>query len=199
MSSLAAQSHGLSAWIGPWRQRLWRRAPEDAGSITLHHSRIYILPTRRGLALLGTAATMLLTSLNYSLSLGFAVTFLVIGIGASALLHTYRNLSGIEVRPLTAGATFAGGTLPFVLSLTGGSGIRRGFILQASEDQTQRFDVPASTALSVTLHRAAAVRGRLALGRVTLSSDYPVGLWRAWAYVHFPLDGIVYPAPEPSP
>ena len=39
-------------------------------------------------------------------------------------------------------------------------------------------------------------RGRVALGRVTLSSDYPLGLWRGWAYVHFPLAGIVFPAPE---
>ncbi len=182
-----------------WRQRLWRAAPEDAASVTLRHSRIYILPTRRGLALLGTAGTMLLTSLNYSLSLGFALTFLLIGLGASALLHTFRNLAGIVVRPLTAGDSFAGGTLPFVLSLTGGSGIRRGFILHAGDSSTGRFDVPASTALSVTLHRNAQRRGYVALGRMTLSSDYPVGLWRAWAYVHFALDGIVYPAPEAAP
>ena len=32
------------------------------------------------------------------------------------------------------------------------------------------------------------MRGRVALGRVTLSSEYPLGLWRGWAYVHFPLD-----------
>src|SRR5207237_3762081 len=30
----------------------------------------------------------------------------------------------------------------------------------------------------------------------TLTSEYPFGLWRAWAYVHFPLAGIVYPAAE---
>src|SRR5438552_2150837 len=43
-------------------------------------------------------------------------------------------------------------------------------------------------------------RGRLALGRVTLSTDFPLGLWRGWAYVHFPVTGIVYPAPEaPAP
>ena len=28
---------------------------------------------------------------------------------------------------------------------------------------------------------------------MTLSSDFPLGLWRGWAYVHFPLAGIVYP------
>jgi uncharacterized protein (DUF58 family) len=37
------------------------------------------------------------------------------------------------------------------------------------------------------------------LGRVTLSSDFPLGLWHAWAYVHFPLDGIVFPMPETAP
>jgi uncharacterized protein (DUF58 family) len=34
------------------------------------------------------------------------------------------------------------------------------------------------------------------LGRVTLASDYPLGLWRGWAYAHFPITGIAYPAPE---
>lgn len=171
----------------------------DEAPVRLRHSRIYIMPTRRGMAVLGTLGMMLLTSLNYSLSLGFAITFLLIGFGAAALLHTFRNLAGIALRPLAAGETFAGGTLPFVLSLTGGSGIRRGFILAAGDAQSRRFDVPAGSALSVTLHRTAERRGRMALGRVTLSSDYPVGLWRAWAYVHFPLEGVVYPAPEPSP
>jgi uncharacterized protein (DUF58 family) len=33
---------------------------------------------------------------------------------------------------------------------------------------------------------------------VTLSSDFPLGLWRAWAYVHFPLQGLAYPSPEPA-
>jgi uncharacterized protein (DUF58 family) len=31
-----------------------------------------------------------------------------------------------------------------------------------------------------------------------LATVYPLGLWRGWAYVHFPLAGLVYPAPEPD-
>src|SRR5690349_20033432 len=102
-----------------WRQRLWRGAPEATGPIVLRHSRIYILPTRRGLAFLGTLGVMLLTSLNYSLSLGFVATFLLVGVVASALLHTFRNLAGLTTRTLTAGEAFAGGTVPFVVTLTG--------------------------------------------------------------------------------
>jgi uncharacterized protein (DUF58 family) len=42
-------------------------------------------------------------------------------------------------------------------------------------------------------------RGRVPLGRITLSTDFPLGLWRGWAYVHFPLAGIAYPVPESPP
>ena len=55
------------------RQRIWRLAPADRGEIVLRHRRIYILPTPRGLALIATLAIMLLTSMNYALSLGYAI------------------------------------------------------------------------------------------------------------------------------
>lgn len=198
MASLPSAPRPLS-WITRWEQELRRTKPADLTPVILRHRRIYILPTRRGMAFLGTVAMMVVTSLNYSLSLGFGVAFLLAGFTAGALLHTFRNLAGIAVRPLAAGETFAGGTLPFVVSLTGGAGIRRGFRLATSDGEGSHFDLPEGGALTVTLQRAAPSRGRLALGRVTLYSDYPVGLWRAWAYVHFPLEGVVYPSPEPSP
>jgi uncharacterized protein (DUF58 family) len=50
--------------------------------------------------------------------------------------------------------------------------------------------------LPVALELLTPRRGRIVLGRITLSSDYPMGLWRAWAYVHFPLAGIAFPTPE---
>ena len=42
------------------------------------------------------------------------------GLVATALVHTFRNLSGIELRPLAAGETFAGAVMPFTLALAGG-------------------------------------------------------------------------------
>ena len=60
-------------------------------------------------------------------------------------------------------------------------------------------DLPAGATRPVQLTLVAPRRGRVALGRVTLSTDFPLGLWRGWAYVHFPLAGIAYPAPESPP
>jgi uncharacterized protein (DUF58 family) len=165
----------------------------------LRHRRIYILPTKRGLAFIATLAMMLITSLNYGLSLGFAISFLLAGLAAAALLHTFRNLAGLELRPLSAGETFAGGALPFTLALAGGQASRYCITIAAAKGSAPTVDVPPEAALPVTLEVPTAHRGRVALGRVTLSSDYPLGLWRGWAYVHFPLAGIVFPAPEPEP
>ena len=65
-----------ATWRARFRQRMWRTQPGDHDAVVLRHHRIYILPTRRGLAVVGMLAIMLLTSLNYALSLGFAATFL---------------------------------------------------------------------------------------------------------------------------
>ena len=171
-------------------------APADPGVVVLRHRRIYILPTRRGLALIATLAIMLLTSMNYSLSLGHALTFLVAGLVASALLQTYRNLAGIAASPLAAGEGFAGGQVAFTLSLANAGAARQAIVVISRSGGSVSVDLPATATRQVQLTVPAPRRGRLALGRVTLSTDFPLGLWRGWAYVHFPLTGIVYPAPE---
>ena len=184
------------SWIGSWRQRLWRVAPADRGPIVLRHRRIYILPTRRGLALIATLAIMLLTSMNYSLALGHAFTFLVAGLVAAALLQTYRNLAGIAVAPLAAGEAFAGSRIAFTLSLANPGAARHAISVMARAGQAVGVDLPAASTRQVQVTLLAPRRGHIDLGRVTLSTDFPLGLWRGWAYVHFPLSGIVYPAPE---
>jgi uncharacterized protein (DUF58 family) len=185
--------------IARWRQRLWRLEPERLGAIVLEHQRIYILPTRRGLALIATLVIMLLTSMNYSLSLGYALTFLVSGIVAAALLQTYRNLAGIVTAPLAAGEAFAGSKLDFTLSLATAASGRRGIVIAPRSGPSVRIDLPADATRPVQLCVPTARRGRCTLGRVTIWSDFPLGVWRAWAYLHFPLTGVVYPAPEMPP
>ena len=182
-----------------WRQRLWRLAPADLDTVVLRHSRIYILPTRRGLALIATLTIMLLTSMNYALSLGFALTFLAGGLVAAALLATFRNLAGVAASPLVAGEAFAGGDMEFTLSLASGGRERTGIVTTPVDGPPVEVDLPAGATRPVRLSVVARRRGRLPLGRVTLSSDFPLGLWRGWAYVHFPLTASVYPLPEASP
>jgi uncharacterized protein (DUF58 family) len=183
-------------FIARFKQRAFRTAPRDRNPVVLRHSRIYIIPTRRGLAFLGTVVMMLITSLNYALSLAFGVTFLLSGLAAAALLHTFRNFSGLSLQPLSAGEAFAGNPLPFTLSVDSGEGARHAISIAAAGSTVKTIDVPAASVIPITLEMPTSRRGALSLGRVTLSSDFPLGLWKAWAYVHFPLTGIVFPMPE---
>jgi uncharacterized protein (DUF58 family) len=193
--SLRTPGSPAADWLARMRQRAFRHAPSDHASVVLRHSRIYLLPTRRGWALIATLVVMLLASLNYALALGVAVTFLLSGLVAASQLHTFRNLAGIEITPLAAGETFAGGRIAFTLALHAGSAARRD-IAVAAGDARAGGDIAAGQALTVTLALDAPSRGRVALGRVTLATTYPFGIWRGWAYVHFPLAGIVFPAAE---
>src|SRR5205085_7204685 len=130
-------ARALSSWAGLWLarlgQRAFRTAPADRDPVILRHSRIYILPTRRGFMLIVTLGVMLIASLNYSLSLGLGVTFVVSGLVASALLHTFRNLAGIKVRPLAAGDAFAGERVAFSVELFGGASSRSEITLHARD------------------------------------------------------------------
>lgn len=179
------------------RQRLWRLAPADREPVILRHRRIYILPTRRGAMLIATLVLMLLTAVNYALSLGYAFTFLSAGLMAASLLQTFRNLSGMALKPLSAGTAFAGDHLAFHLALSNAARTpRTAIVITTSDGQRTTIDAPVGGVLPVIVQKKAPARGLLALGRITIVSDFPLGLWRAWAYVHFPLQGLVYPAPE---
>jgi uncharacterized protein (DUF58 family) len=89
--------------------------------------------------------------------------------------------------------------MPFTLALAGGAMPRYAVTLTARGCSHVTVDVLPDSALPVALELLTPRRGRIVLGRVTLSSEYPMGLWHAWAYVHFPLAGIAFPAPEVDP
>src|SRR5690348_781876 len=161
--------HGL---VKRMRQRAFRVDPADRAPVVLRHSRIYILPTRRGYAVIATLILMLLTSLNYALSLGLGVTFVLSGLVAAALLHTFRNLSGIEIKPLAASDAFAGGHVVFSLAVSAGAIDRHAITIGANKAAAKTAIATGSTQ-TVTLAAETVARGRIPLGRITLSSRYP--------------------------
>ena len=89
-------------------QRIFRTRPEDSLPHVVSHQRIYIVPTRRGWAFLAGLLLMLIASVNYALSLGYALCFLLTGLFAATLLHTYRNISGLKVTGVNLDNAFAG-------------------------------------------------------------------------------------------
>ncbi|MBS0337784.1 MAG: DUF58 domain-containing protein [Proteobacteria bacterium] len=184
----------LSAWF------YGIRAPER-GPITLGHRRVYILPTRLGVMFALTLLIMLVGSINYVLSLGFMLTFLLAGMALAGMVHTVRNLARLTIVAGRAEPVFAGEAAQFRLFLENPAPWERPAIMvrhDASGGQTVT-NVPASGSADVVLPVPAARRGWLALTRVSLETRYPLGLFRAWSHVQPDYRCLVYPRPEKAP
>lgn len=181
-------------------QRVFRTRAEDTLPHVVTHQRVYIVPTKRGLAFLLALLLMLIASVNYALSLGYALCFILTGLFAATLLHTYRNLAGIEVHDIEPVNAFAGDKVAFLVSLLNVQDDTRHGI-RVSNDQGARLltHIEPRDTTQAMLAMSVDTRGTSKLGRVTLQSDWPLGLWTCWTYLHVPVEALVYPKPETNP
>src|SRR3954462_15851384 len=74
-------------WRAWWGTRLHPRESQ-----TLNQRNIYIVPSRAGLAFGLTLVLLLVVSINYQLSLGFALTFLLAGSATASMQMTHGSL-----------------------------------------------------------------------------------------------------------
>jgi uncharacterized protein (DUF58 family) len=180
---------------------LYGFTPPERGTVVLVHRRVYILPVRLGFLFCATLFVLLIGSINYALSLGFALTFVLGGLGLVGIVHTARNLVRMGVSVGRAQPVFAGEAAQFRLILDSRVPFDRPAILarHVASGAQLVIDVPALAAIEVVLAAPAAQRGWLPLGRVMLETRFPLGLFRAWSYVEPAARCLVYPRPERSP
>ena len=174
--------------------------PPERGTVVLVHRRVYIVPTQLGYLFALTLLILLVGSINYALSLGFALTFLLAGMALAGMVHTARNLARTAVSVGRAEPVFAGEAAQFRLYLDARADFDRPAILARHLESRAQLvvDVPAGGIAEVVLGVPAARRGWLALGRVMLETRFPLGIFRAWSYVEPDARCLVYPRPERS-
>ena len=184
---------GPAARLFPMFSQLLRGRGGEAGPIVLDRRRIYILPTRLGVIFALFLLAMLIGSINYALSLGYALTFMLGGVAIIGILHTYKNLCGLEIAEAGTAAAFAGEHATFHLAFTAPRP-RFALSLRWRDNAPVLFDVEDTQRVSMAV--PAVRRGRLKPGRFTLSTVYPLGLFRAWSYLEFDHAAVVYPKPD---
>ncbi len=176
--------------------RRWqdRRAPPVA-QVQLGQRQIYIMPDRSGAGFAVVLLLILLAAINYQNSMAYALVFLLGSVFVVAILHTFRNVSGLRVAGAGTPAVFAGEHARFLLRLESAGREHQAIAVGWSADSLQSVDVAAGTALELELNLPTATRGWLAAPRMRLQSTFPLGVLRAWSYFNLGQRVLVYPRP----
>jgi len=187
----------LLQWL---RQRLFRIGRDEQLPVILTQRRIFIVPTGAGLLFALLLVVMLTGAINYNLSLGHALVFLLAGLGIVAMVHTFRNLVALRLMPGRAEAVFAGEIARFPLHLQNTrKQPRRALEFAFGKQAGVAVDIPADGLSSASVPYRTRCRGRLDPGHLTLATRYPLGLFRAWSYPYPGLSCLVYPHPLATP
>lgn len=197
-AALSQRARPLTEWLRTrFAQWIRRRQGGDLLPVQLARRRLYILPTRSGLAAGALLLFMLLAGLNYANSLTLFLTFLLVAFALVIMQQCHRNLLGTEVSAIEAPPAFAGSraTLHLLLSNRGRQArLRLEGALPGGEACST--DLPPEGQRTLELPLAAPRRGLMHLERLRLDTAYPFGLFHAWTWVHTPIELLVYPQPR---
>ena len=179
-------------WIDRW---ILRRITPSALPWTVNRRRVYILPTRFGVGFGLLCLVMLLGSMNYANSMGFALTFLLAAIGLVSMHHTHAQLVGLRLVEIACDPVHVGADAALRLRVDQPGKVGRLGI------QIHFADTPPAEGPGVTVAPSAQLRlsfppgqrGWNALPLLTVASAAPTGLFRAWTFVLPDTRVLAYP------
>jgi uncharacterized protein (DUF58 family) len=189
---LARPRRRLAERVERWARK---RQGGDLLPLALQGRRLYILPTRPGLAAALLLFVMLIAGLNYGNSLALFLTFLLAGVALVGMHECQRTLQGLELVQAEAMDCHAGtvGTVELRFANPARQP-RRALSLRSPGCGATRFEVAAGSVVSVQAAFQAGQRGRRRLERLELASTAPSGLFRCWTWLYLPVDVFVYPS-----
>jgi uncharacterized protein (DUF58 family) len=197
----------LALWRKRWEQHFYRwtdkRSPQ-APAVTLTHKNLYTFPNHRGFIFLALAIIIWLLGTNYQNNLILALSYLLISLFVSAILHGYSNMAGLTVRVISASPAFAGEAAAFTLELQ--TIHKKGcdhLELRWPGGDTQSVNLDYMTPQQITLWAPSERRGYWRPGRLLVQSRFPLGIIRCWSWINLDAVALIYPKPiainEPRP
>ncbi|MCU5787925.1 DUF58 domain-containing protein [Alloalcanivorax marinus] len=180
-----------------WQRWLDRRLPR-ARQVRLDQRRIFILPTGYGYLYLLVAVLLFFGGINYENNLILGLCFLMIGLFVVAILHTYRNLSGLILRAGGGRSGFVGGQGSLEVVLIARRRGHRALWLRWLDQPAQEASVEGGEELGVWLNLPLSRRGVLRPPRLRVESRYPLGLLCAWSLVALDQVCLAWPRPQES-
>lgn len=197
---------GVRGLLDKW---LFRLGAPEPGEVILNQRRVFILPSKAGMGFSALLLVMFVSSINYNLSLGFGLTFLIAACAVVDMHLTFRNLAYLHLSAGRAAPVYAGEDVQFEMHLANRRGHDRfaiwiGFLSDDPAPERKRaaarrfhaVDVPGNASTTVVLSMQTTRRGWHPAPRVRLTTQFPLGLLRAWSYWRPQVSALVYPRPE---
>ncbi|WP_300620924.1 DUF58 domain-containing protein [Dokdonella sp.] len=166
--------------------------------VALDRRRIYVLPTGFGIAFAVLLFVMLLGALNYSNNPALLLTCLLGSAAGASLFFGFRMMSGLALVRLHAGDAHAGQPFDLHMHFSPGARARASLRVRRGEAESA-FALAADSIGAATLRVEDARRGWFRPGRLRVWTDYPLGFFRMWSWLHPDVEFLVYPALESPP
>ncbi|OAI20109.1 hypothetical protein A1359_03615 [Methylomonas lenta] len=165
-----------------------------SGPITLNQRRVFILPTLGGLGFICLIALVLLIAFVYNNNLAYMLGFLLASIFFVTILHSYKSLAGLVLSAGYNQPMFAGDLAEFNFFIHNPDNHAR-FAIDIHLQETRTIDLAPYQTLPVIMYKSTKRRGWLSMDTLTLSSFFPLGLFRAWSPLRFDSKALIYPRP----
>ena len=139
---------------------------------------------------------MLIAGLNYGSNLALGFAFLMASLAIVTMHHCHRNLLALNVDAEAETDGFAQASAGVRFHTGNPSSFDRYDLeIRCGDADPVLFALSASTGRMLEVTVPTAGRGILRLPQWELRTRYPFGWFRAWTYVHSPIDVFVAPSP----
>ncbi|UZE97835.1 DUF58 domain-containing protein [Alkalimarinus alittae] len=163
---------------------------------TLTQRNVYIFPTKEGGLFVGLLLLLLLTAINYQSSLVYLFTFLLGSLFVFSIIFCFKNLSGLHLSLVATNECFVGEEAVYSFALKSKPNqYCESLFFSVPNQPIKKVDISASEVAAVALTIPATHRGLVSLGRIRLETVYPLGLIRAWTWLAFEKQALVFPTP----
>jgi len=178
----------LAQFIHRW---IARKEKNTSSSFSITQKNIYILPSKAGWLFITSLIAILSGAINYNNSMVYLLCFFLVSLGFIAMIMTHKNLKNISIYSHPSNATFPGKTINFQF-VAKSDNKNNHYSLQTND---QFFSVTPEQDAEFHISEKAHRRGRQNPGRFKIYTEFPLGLFHAWAQVNIENTVIVYPKP----
>jgi uncharacterized protein (DUF58 family) len=185
----------------PFHRWLDKRIPA-ADNFVLNHKTIFIFPAKFGWLYLALCTLLFLLGTNYQNNLMLLLCYFLLALFLVSMMASYSNFAKLTINIGKIHQVYANDSVQIPLWLNAEQNTSlvnnpmHGFIQAQFMGLPDSIDVDCDQLTNpVGLPLSCKKRGWQTLPRLTLSSLYPLGLFRCWTHLAFQSRVLVYPLP----